>query len=187
MTKKTEFKWDNETEVKVIEVSEYERRVVSITELKGKQYVCVATHKKIKGDFKPIKNATFTMDVWEQVADAVTDFKLGNAFGSTTKLEAPKTKKAPAKAKETPKATIKGKKPTYEEKLQTNGNFKALSKDKQVKAIEQVSTLHEEYGMVSIGISKTNFFVVFGKSQMEAEKEIKKAKGFSRSAITFFA
>ncbi len=176
---KKEFSWDNEVVLKEIVESEYQKRVVSVTELKGKQFVCVATHKKIKGDWKPIKNATFPIDVWEQVGDAVTDFKLGNAFGSATKLEAPK------KVKKEEPATIKGKKSSIQSKLEKNANFGSLSKEKQKELIEKVEMLHLEDGMVSVAVSKTNFYVSSGMPQIQAEKFVKQQKGFSRAQITF--
>ena len=190
---KKEFSWDSEVLVKEIVVNEFEKRTVSITALNGVEYVCVATHKKIKGDWKPVKNATFPKAIWGDIVDAVSDFDLKSAFGSTTNLQAPgKAQKAPKaakseKAKKEPVATLQGVKPSILDKLQRNTNWAHLTKAQQEKLVKQVQAIHEEYGMVSVGITRTSTTVAWGKNQQAGEQEIKKMKGFSRAQITFIA
>lgn len=78
--KKTEFTWDKEVSVKVIEVNGFEKREVKVAEKNGKQFVCVATMKKIKDAWKPVKNATFPMDTWKEIVEAMGDWELSEAF-----------------------------------------------------------------------------------------------------------
>jgi hypothetical protein len=142
-TTKKEFAWDKETFVKEIVVNEYEKRMVMVAELKGKQYVCVATHKKIKDDWKPVKNATFPMDVWKQVVEAMGDFELQAAFGSTTEIKAPK-KETAAQKKKREQAELKKQRESleaYAAKINDTepikGTAKRKNSKKPVKGIEK--------------------------------------------------
>lgn len=102
---KKEFAWDSEKLISTIEVSDYEKREVRIAFLKGKSYVVVTTVKKIKDDWKPIKGATFPMNVWNQITDAVSGEVFSAEFGSevpvvTVKKESkPKAKKSAKESK----------------------------------------------------------------------------------------
>lgn len=115
---KKEFAWDKETLVKVIEVSEYERREIRVTELKGKEYVAFTTFKKIKDEWKPTGGYTIPKAIFGDIYDAVNDYDLMGAFGSTD-LNVIDKKIQPKE----PKVTIKGKK--VEPKTATKKTTKA--------------------------------------------------------------
>lgn len=191
MTKASEkkaFAWDKETELKTIEVSEYERRVVAITELNDKQYVSVATHKKVKGEWKPVKNATFPLEVWGAIVDAIADHNLAVAFGSTTDLTAPPKAGKPQKeiVEDVPSKDGSLSAVQVLLKLEQNENFLSLGTGKQEKLINQVVVLHKEHGMVTVGITKTSSYAEYGMSHEQAEAAIKKKKGFSRASFVRF-
>lgn len=187
-TTKKEFAWDSEVMVKELPVNEFEKRVVSITSLNGKEFICIATHKKIKDVWKPVKNATFPKALWSDLVDAISDYDLKHAFGSTTALEAPqKGRKAPKKEKKEQVATLQGNKVPMGEKLKRNENWNKLTPKQKKALIEQVQKDHDEVGMVTVGISGTAYHIVRGVSQSRAEQMVKETKGFSRAKCTFFA
>lgn len=174
-TAKKEFSWDKEVLVKEIPVNDYEKRAVIMTELNGKEFIVISTIKKIKGDWKPVKNATIPRAIWGDIADAVTDFGLMDGFGSTSDLQAPV------------KPLLKGQKKSFEEKLAHNANFGTLPKAKQTKLVAELEKIHDDLGMVTVAISKTSYFFTAGMNQLQGEKQAKSIKGFARAQITYFA
>jgi hypothetical protein len=183
MTKKTtekkEFSWDMETLVKVISVNEYENRVVKLCELNGKQFVNVITMKKIKDEWKPVKNATFPMNVWKQVVEAVGSFELDSAFGSIPNYN------DPIKVQFVEKSVMKGKKLTVLQQLEKNENWKDLPQAKKDKALSQSTSFLKEFGMVGVIMSKTDCMVTGGIGRDQAEKNLKGVKGFTRAKFTY--
>lgn len=190
MTKeKKEFKWDSE--VKVGEYgNEKERHTVNICTLNGKTYV--QDMKEVytqKNGWKRTKGNTMTLENFKELQNLVGAWELGSSFDGSEEVQV-ETKSTGLKAKHQAKGSapaLKGAKSSIREKLEKNENFGSLSKAKQDKAVKEAESLHKEYGMVSIGMSKTDTFAVWGKGQLEAEKEIKKTKGFARAKITFLA
>lgn len=171
---KKEFTWDAETRIGEFG-DDKSRHEVFITELKGKTYVQATKYVTTQAGEKRAKNFTMPLDDFEQLNDVLTDWKLKGAFGSTTKLQAPAKKDNPPKA-----PVMQGKKRTVQARTTDNANFRNLSPGKQELLLDQVRAMHEECGMVTIGVTKTNFSVEGGMSAGEAMARIEKQKGFSR-------
>lgn len=78
---KKEFAWDSEEVIGNLIVSDKEKHSIKVCTLNGKQFV-VATKivNKAKGGWTPVKNSTMEMSVFEAVTDAVSGWKLTEAF-----------------------------------------------------------------------------------------------------------
>jgi hypothetical protein len=196
MAKKTkevkEFAWDTETQIGEFGDSKT-RNTVNICTLNGKTYVQnVKEVMTAKNGWKRTKGTTVEMSVFKELQHIVGEWELGNAFSGSedVKIE-PKPSgglnaiKAKHTAKGSAPSVLRGQKLSIREKLEGNENFGSLPKEKQDKVIKQAEAMHSEFGMVSVGMSKTNVFVVWGKGQIEAEKEIKKTKGFARAQVSY--
>lgn len=196
MTKeKKEFSWDTQTRIGGYGDAK-ERHEVFICTLNGKTYIQDTKEvKTAKGEWKRAKGATMPLDNFKSLQEVFSKHELADAFGDSAKekggktvIHLPGTHQAKMKAAEAgAKKPLKAIKSSFEAKLAKNGNFGLLPKAKQAEAIKQVTARHDEDGMVSIGISKSNFHIISGKGQMEAERDIKQTKGFSRAAVSFFA
>lgn len=190
-TEKKEFTWDTQTKIGAYGDAK-ERHEVFLCTLNGKTYIQDTKEvHTVKNGWKRTKGNTMPLENFKELQHILNMHESGavEKAGRVT-IEAPPKPATGLKAKHQAKEsapTLKGKKSSVREKLERNENFGSLSKEHQEKAVKQVEALHDEYGMVSIGISKNHFFAVWGKSQMDAEKEIKKTKGFSRAQITFIA
>lgn len=110
-TEKKEFAWDTETVIKEIKVSDKEIHKIAICTLNGKTFMVDTKIVEFKDHvWKPVKNTTMEMGLFDQVVDAVAEHKLNSAFaGSGIEItEKPAKKKAEKKASEA--GTLKGKK-----------------------------------------------------------------------------
>jgi hypothetical protein len=170
---KKEFAWDAETRIGEFG-DDKSRHEVFITELNDKTYVQATKYVQTKAGEKRAKNFTMPLDNFDQLYDIVSDWKLKGAFGSTTELQAP------------PKAqpVMKGKKRTLEDKVRDNKNFAHLPPGKQELLLDEAERMDDEYGMVTIGVTKTNFMVEYGMNAAQAIANIERKKGFSRAAFT---
>lgn len=192
-TEKKEFSWDTE---KVIGQygNEKERHTVNICTLNGKTYV--QDTKEVmtaKNGWKRTKGNTMPLENFKELQAIVGTWEMEDAFGSSIKttdekiiIEAPK--KSGLKAKHQAKGSapaLKGVKLSYKEKMEKNENFESLPKEKKSKVLQLSEAMHKEHGMVSVGLSKTNYLIIEGRSQLEAEKIIKATKGFARAKITY--
>jgi hypothetical protein len=88
---KTPFAWDTTEVIRTIEKSEKERHEIQICTLNGKTFV-VDTKLALfqKDGWKPVKNTTMPLDIFEEAYEAVGDWKLTEAFDKSSD---PKEKK----------------------------------------------------------------------------------------------
>jgi ribosomal protein L12E/L44/L45/RPP1/RPP2 len=113
---KQEFKWDSESLLKTIEVSEYERREIRICELKGKQYVSFTTVKKIKEVWKPVGGYTVPKSMWCDVVAAVSDHDITALSGIAVEKAAEPI--APSKPTKTKSEKAKANKEALEQMIE---------------------------------------------------------------------
>lgn len=73
MMYKKEFSWDNETKLGNVDISEKERREVSVCELNKKQFISVQKIILAKGEWKVVANSTFPMKAFSQIAEIVAN------------------------------------------------------------------------------------------------------------------
>lgn len=187
---KTDFKWDSEELLDLTE-TEKTKTETKLCKLTGKSYVTITRYvksAKAPDGWKRIKNNTIELELFKRTYDIVSQWELVSSFAdSDVKItEKPSTKlTARHQAKGSAPAVLRGSKVSIREKLERNENFGSLSNAMQDKIVQDAVALHETYGMVSVGISKSSFLALYGKGQLEAEKEIKNTKGFSRAKITY--
>ena len=191
---KQEFSWD--TQVRIGGYGDAkERHEVFLCTLNGKTYIQdVKEVHTVKNGWKRVKGNTMPLENFKELQHILAVHESDDALagistkqGNKTIIQAPGASlKAKHQAKDSAPA-LKGKKSSVREKLEKNANFGSLPKGKQCELIAQAEKAHNEDGMVSIAVSKTNFTMVAGKGQIEAEKSLKTVKGFSRAEITFIA
>lgn len=71
---KKEFKWDNETVIGTVEVSEKEKREICSCELNGKLFISIKKIVFAKGEWKIVANFTCPENAFQQIGFMVNNY-----------------------------------------------------------------------------------------------------------------
>jgi hypothetical protein len=105
-TEKKEFAWDSEVLIRTLSDDKV-RHEIKICTLNGKKFLVDTKLAFFQKDgWKPVKNSTMELLIFEAAADAVSEWKLKEAFGGSSAVSVSVDAEEPAPKKR----TMKGKK-----------------------------------------------------------------------------